>query len=163
MDQDQDFSSLRKLLASTRLELPNDTQIDQFLIEFHRRQRAQLLVPQSIWARAIAWTKERVAHFELLPSLSYTSAFAAIAIVACVSLSQQVQVTQVDGQSKLTFRMPSHDTSFAMVPGSFVPASGVSPKIGDSANFALNRADSTATRYVLANNSPGAYDKTVAF
>src|SRR5258708_3538961 len=163
MEQDQDFSSLRALLALKRLDMAKDTQVDQFLTEFHNRQRAQLLVPQSMWARATGWIKQRVAGFELIPSLSYGSAFAAIVIMACLSLSQQVQVTQVDGQSKLTFRMPAQDTSFAMVPGSFVPASNASPKIGYSATFAPNRTDSTATRYVLANNSPGAYDATVAF
>jgi len=163
MDQNQDFSSLRNLLALKRLDMPQDTQVDQFLIEFHRRQRAELLVPQPIWTRAFAWMKERMAGFELVPSLSYASAFAAIAITACVGLSQQVSVTEVDGQSKLTFRMPTHDTSFAMVPGSFVPASNLSPKLSDSPNFTPTRTDSAATRYVLANNSPGAYDATVAF
>jgi hypothetical protein len=163
MDQDQDFSALRNLLALKKLDMPQDTQIEEFLIELHRRQRAQLLVPQTVWTRAIAWTKERVAGFELVPSLSYVTAFAAIAITACVSLSQQVQVTEVDGQSKLTFRMPTHETSFAMVPGSFVPTSNLAPKISDSPNFTPNRTDSAATRYVLANNSPGAYDATVAF
>ena len=52
MDQDQDFSALRNLLALKRLDMPKDTQVNQFLIEFHRRQRAQLLVPQSRWTRA---------------------------------------------------------------------------------------------------------------
>jgi hypothetical protein len=163
MEQDQDFSALRKLLALQRLDLPEDTQVDEFLVEFHRRQRAQLLVQAPIWARGFAWVKERIAGLEVIPSLSYGSAFAALAIVACVSLSQQVQVTQVDGQSRLTLRMPTHDTSFAMVPGSFVPAANVSPKLGDSPNFAPSRADSAATRYVLANNTPGAYDATAAF
>ena len=163
MDQDQDFSSLRNLLALKKLDMPNDTQIDQFLIEFHRRQRAQLLVPQPIWTRAFAWMKERVAGFELVPSLSYASAFAAIAITACVSLSQQVQVTEVGGQSKLSFRMPTHETSFAMVPGSIALASTVSPKLSDSPSFTPSRTDSAATRYVLANNSRVAYDATVAF
>lgn len=163
MDQNQDFSSLRNLLALKRLDMPQDTQVDQFLIEFHRRQRAELLVPQPVWTRAIAWMKERVAGFELVPSLSYASAFAAIAITACVSLSRQVQVTEVGGQSRLTFRMPTHETSFAMLPGSFVPASTISPKLSDSTNFTPNRTDSAATRYVLANNSHGAYDATVAF
>ena len=163
MDQDQDFSSLRNLLALKRLDMPNDTQVDQFLIEFHRRQRAQLLVPEPVWTRALAWMKERMAGFELVPSLSYASVFAAIAVTAFIGLSQQVQVTEVDGQSKLTFRMPTHETSFAMVPGSFVPASNVSPKLSDSPNFTPNRTDSAATRYVLANNPHVAYDATVAF
>src|ERR1700677_172322 len=108
MDQDQDFSVLRNLLALKKLDMPQDTQVDQFLIEFHRRQRAQLLVPQSLWARSLAWMQEKVSGFQFIPSLSYGSALAAIAIVACVGLSQQVvQVTQVDGPSRLTFRMPT--------------------------------------------------------
>jgi hypothetical protein len=165
MKQDQDFSSLRNLLASTRLDLPKDTQVDQFLIEFHRRQRAQLLVPQSVLSRSIAWMKEQMARFELIPSLSYGSAVAAIAITAFVGLSQQVQVvTSVDGQSKLTFRMPTHETSFAMVPGSLVSTSNFVPtKLSESPNFTPNRTDSTATRYVLANTSQGTHDATVAF
>jgi hypothetical protein len=164
MDQDNDFSSLRALLASTRLDLPQDTQIDQFLAEFHHRQRVQLLAKRSVFTRAASWMKEKVAGLELVPSLSYASVAAAIAITACVGISQQVQVvTNNDGQSRLTFRMPNHDTSFAMVPASFSPAATPSPKIGEAASFSPNRTDSSATRYVLANNSPGAYDKTVAF
>jgi hypothetical protein len=163
MDQDQDFSALRNLLALKRLDMPQDTQVDEFLVEFHRRQRAQLLVPQSVWARATGWMKERVAGLQLVPSLSYASAFAAIVITACLGLSQQVQVTQVDGQSKLTFRMPSRDTNFAMMPGSFVPAPSLSPtKSNDGPSFNPIKTDSATTRYVLATTH-GAYDPTVAF
>ncbi len=155
---------MRNLLAMTRLDLPQDTQVDQFLIEFHRRQRAQLLVPQSLWARSLAWLKERAAGLELMPSLSYGGALAAIALTAFIGLSQQVQVTSVDGQSKLTFRMPTHETSFAMVPGSFGSAAGILPtKSSDSPNFTPSRTDSSATRYVLANNFQGTHDATVAF
>lgn len=163
MDQDQDFSSLRNLLALKRLDMPQDTQVEEFLTEFHRRQRAQLLVPQSVWARGLSWMKEKVAGFQLVPSLSYGSAFAAIALVACIGFSQQVQVTDVGGQSTLSFRMPSHDTSLAMVPGSFAPSAVIAPKLGDSPNFTPARSDSAATRYVLATNSQGAHDATVAF
>ena len=164
-NQDQDFSALRSLLALKRLDMPNDTQVDQFLIEFHRRQRAQLLVPESLLSRISAWMKERVAGFQLVPSLSYASALAAIAITACVGLSQQVQVTQsADHAFQLSFRMPAHDTSFAMLPGSFGAMSNAAPKQGDSLNFTPSRSDSAATRFVLAtNNSHGAYDATVAF
>jgi hypothetical protein len=107
--------------------------------------------------------KESAARFELVPSLSYASVVAAVALAAFLGLSQQVQVTDVDGQAKLSFRMPSHETAFAMVPGSFVSASSISPKVSDSLNFNSTRSDSAATRYVLANNSHGAYDTTVAF
>jgi hypothetical protein len=167
MDQNDDFSALRQLLASTRLDLPQDTQVDQFLAEFHHRQRVQMLTKQSLFARATGWVTEKVSGLELLPSrstLSYALGAAAITAMAVIGLSQQVQVvTQSGGQSALTFRMPSHDTSFAMMPASFSPLATTSPKLSDSASFTPNRTDAAATRYVLANNSPGAYDKTVAF
>ena len=111
----------------------------------------------------MAWMKERMAQFDLVPSLSYATVAAAIAITAFVGLSQQVQVTQVDGQSRLTLRMASHDTSLAMVPASFTPSAILSPKLSDSPNFNPVRNDAAATRYVLANNSQGAHDATVAF
>ena len=163
MDHNQDFSSLRNLLALKRLDMPQDTQVDQFLIEFHRRQRAQLLKPEPVWTRALVWMQERMAGFALVPSLSYASVAAAIAITAVVGLSQQVQVTQVDGQSKLSLRMPGRDASFAMVPGSLVSTANASPTLNDSPTFTPTRIDSAATQYVLANNSHGAYDATVAF
>jgi hypothetical protein len=161
-DQDPDFSSLRALLALTKLEMPQDTQIDEFLVELHRRQRAQLLASPSMPARVVAWIRERVGEVAWIPSLSCLAAFASIAIVACLSLTQQVQVAGVAGQS-LSFRLPSHDTSFAMVPGSFVPALNVAPRSSDSPNFTPSRTGSAATCYVLATNSHGAYDATVAF
>lgn len=160
MDQNQDFSELRNLLALKRLEMPADTEVNRFLIEFHRRQRVQLLVPATPWARLMDWVKARVEGLELVPSLSYASAFAAIAITACVGLSQQVQVTQVDGQSRLSFHMPTQQTSFAMLPTTF--ASAPAQKVADSQNFTPSRTDST-TRFVLASNTHGAYDATVAF
>jgi hypothetical protein len=163
MDQDHDFTALRELLASTGQDMPQDTQVDQFLIEFHRRQRAQLLVPQSMWARSAAWMQERIAGLQLVPSLSYAGAVAAIAVTVCLSLSQEVKVTHVDGQSKLAFRMPARDASFAMVPVSLGVASPIASKAGESPNFTSARNDSSATRYVLATNSHGAYDATVAF
>ena len=58
MDQDQNFSSLRKLLALKKLDTPKDTEVERFLIEFHRRQRAGVSVPDSAWDRFTAWVGE---------------------------------------------------------------------------------------------------------
>lgn len=161
MEQNQDFSALRNLLAIKRLEMPMDTEVNRFLIEFHRRQRAQLISPVSPWAHAMAWLQERLESFQLIPSLSYASAFAAIAVVAFVGLSQQVQVTHEAGQYQLSLHMPASDSSFAMLPATFGATPGVSQKSSDSLSFSPNRTDST-TRFVLAN-SHAAYDANVAF
>jgi len=161
MNQDQDFSALRNLLALKRLEIPMDTEVNRFLIEFHRRQRARLLVPATPWARATAWVKERLAGFELVPSLSYGSAFAAIALTAFIGLSQQVQVTHApSGQYKLSLHMPTGDSSsFAMLPASL---SATPSKTTNSLIFSPSHSESTATRFVLANTH-AAYDANVAF
>ena len=50
MNYQESESGLKKiqaLLAEKRLEVPADTEVDRFLIELHRRQRAQLLKRQS--------------------------------------------------------------------------------------------------------------------
>ncbi len=164
MEHEQDFSKLRQLLAAQKRELPCDPQVDQFLIELHRRQRVQLLKPASPWARATAWLQEKVAGLELVPSLSYGAALAAIAFAAIVGLSQQVQVTSQAGQPlQLSLRMGAHDNNaFALVPTSFSSLATPS-KATEGMNFEPSRSDTTTTRFVLANASPRAYDATVAF
>ncbi len=163
MDHNQDFSALRNLLALKKLETPMDTDVDRFLIEFHRRQRAQLLVPASVWVRAWVWLKERASSLELVPSLSYASAFAAIALTAVLGLSQQVQITHNDaGQPQLSLRMTSNQSSFAMIPASFGSINMTSK--ADNLSFTPSRSDApVATRFVLANNSHSAYDANMAF
>jgi hypothetical protein len=162
MERNDDFASLRNLLAIKRLELPMDTEVNRFLIEFHRRQRAQLLVPASRWTQFSEWCKERAASFGLVPSLSYASAVAAIALVAFMGLSQQVQVTHVDGGGyKLSLLTPGHDPALAMIPTSFAVATNASHRNLAPATFGAGGAQAT-TRFVLANSHPG-YDATATF
>jgi hypothetical protein len=161
MEPTNDFSKLRNVLALKRLELPMDTEVNRFLIEFHRRQRAQLLVPESLWSRATAWMKERAADFGIVPSLSYGCAVAAIALAAFVGLSQQVQVTNVDGQYKLSLLSPSHDPALAMIPASFSNISLPARRASAPATFGAVGSQAT-TRFVLANSHPG-YDASATF
>jgi hypothetical protein len=163
MNEDHDFSALRSLLALKKQDYPQDTQVEQFLVEFHRRQRAQLFVRKSLLSGAVAWIKERLAALDPVPSLSYATVAVAIGLTAFLGLSQQVAVTNTDGQTKFSFRMPLHETSFAMLPGTLLPSVNVSPKLIESPNFTPSRSDAAATRYVLANTTPGANDTTVAF
>jgi hypothetical protein len=163
MNEDHDFTALRNLLALQRHDLPQDTQVEEFLTEFHRRQRAQLFVRKSLMRSAVAWVKDRLTALDPVPSLSYAAVAAAITLTAFLGLSQQVAVTNSDGQTKFSFRMPLHESSFAMLPGSLLQPASVSPKLSESPNFTPSRSDATAARYVLANNTPGANDATVAF
>jgi hypothetical protein len=162
MEHDPLDASLRNLLALRRLELPEDTEVNRFLIEFHRRQRAQLLVPQSAWARSMVWLKERTEGFRLVPSLSYASTFAAIALMTFLGFSRQVQVTQAaDGQYRLSLHMPSTDSTLAMLPASLSRAAAT-PAHTDNYTFTSSPAKPRATRFVL-ENSRLAYDATAAF
>ena len=161
MEHDPLDSALRNLLALRRLEMPEDTEVNRFLIEFHRRQRAQLLTPQSAWARSFLWLKESIEGLGLVPSISYASSFAAVALMAFLGFSQQVQVAHSDGQYKLAFHMPNNDSALAMLPASLtretVAASKTDPMI-----FTSSPAKPSATRFVLENTRL-AYDATAAF
>lgn len=164
MNDNHDFSALRNLLALKKNDYPKDTQVEEFLAEFHRRQRAQLFVRKSLVSSMMAWVQERIASFDPVPSLSYATVAAAIAVTAFLGLSQQVAVTtNSEGQTRFTFHMPVHETSFAMLPGTLLPSVSVSPKLSESPNFTPSRTDAAATRYVLAKTTPGANDATVAF
>jgi hypothetical protein len=163
MDPHDDFAALRNLLALKRLETPMDTEVDRFLIEFHRRQRAQLLVPQSRMRQALSWMRETAAGLGIVPSLSYASAVAAIALAAFLGLSQQVQVTQSpSGQYKLSLLNPSRDASLAMIPGSFGNTSLAARKSSAPASTTFGANRDATTRFVLASAHPG-YDSTATF
>ncbi len=165
MNDNNDFSALQNLLALKKNDYPKDTQVEEFLVEFHRRQRAQLFVRKSLWTSALTWVKERVASLDPVPSLSYASVAAAIALTAFLGLSQQVAVTtNSDGQTKFSLRMPTtHEGSFAMLSSTLLPSDNASPKLTEAVNFTPSRSDAAATRYVLANTTQGANDATVAF
>lgn len=153
MERNDDFASLRNLLAIKRLEIPMETEVNRFLIEFHRRQRAQLMVPASTWSRTREWLRS----LKLAPSLSYGSAFAAIALVAFMGLSQQVQVTHVDGGYKFSLLTPGHDPEMAMIPA----LTTLTKKAAAPATFGAGTPQAT-TRFVLANSHPG-YDASATF
>ena len=111
----------------------------------------------------MAWLRERASSFELVPSLSYATAFAAIAITAVIGFSRQVQVTHDSGgQYRLSLNMPSNQSSFAMIPASFGTVTTAAK--ADSLSFTPSQSGTpTATRFVLANNSHSAYDANMAF
>jgi hypothetical protein len=162
MEHDPLDPALRNLLALRRLELPEDTEVNRFLIEFHRRQRAQLLVPQSAWARALLWLKEGAQNLGLVPSLSYASGFAAVALMAFLGFSQQVQVTQAAGTYNLSFHMPNNDSALAMLPASLTRQTVAAAAKTDPMVFTSSPAKPSATRFVLENTRL-AYDATAAF
>jgi hypothetical protein len=152
MDHDHDFSSLRNLLALRRLDVPMDTEVNRFLIEFHRRQRAQLLVRETLWSRLQAWMGGKI------PSLSYASGLACLAILAILPLSNRTPATGGVGRYQLSLNAPSTSAAPALVSTAYVrDASAAS---NDLTFRPSARGD--ATRFVLASTRV-AYDATAAF
>ena len=162
MENEHDFSALRNLLALRKLQTPMDTEVNRFLIEFHRRQRAQLLAPQSRWARAVTWLREYAEGFQLVPSLSYGSSFAAVALLAFLAFSQQVQVRPSESHYKLALGLPGSDSVQAVTPVSFVRDSSPASDKLESLTFTPAAPKTGPTRFVLANTRV-AYDATAAF
>ena len=154
MDHETDFSALRNLLALRRLDVPMDTEVNRFLIEFHRRQRAQLLVKETAWVRLTAWLGEKV---RIVPSLSYASGFAAIALLGLLAVSAPQRVTATVGHYQLSLSMPGAPSTFALLPTAYHRDASSS-----RSDTFTSSARSNATRFVLAN-SRVAYDATAAF
>src|SRR5580692_9476952 len=111
MKHETDFTALQNLLALKRLETPADTEVDRFLIELHRRQRAGILVPESHLDRALAWMRGLVENIRPMPSLIGAGALAAVAIVGVLGLAPQAQVASSDGSYHLSFSLPTKDAA----------------------------------------------------
>jgi hypothetical protein len=162
MKHETDFSALQNLLALKKLEMPLDTEVDRFLIEFHRRQRAGLLVPESRLDRVVSWLRGLVENLQPVPSLAGVGAFAAIAIACIIGLAPQSPADSSSGAYNLSFSLPTRDAAFAMIPASYTRTTtlGSSAK-SDSLSF-TPAARPAATRFILSNPRV-AYDATAAF
>jgi hypothetical protein len=162
METHPEAAKLRNILALKRLEMPLDTGVDRFLIEFHRRQRAQLLVPASPWTRFGSWVQEKVSGLSALPTYSYAGAFAAIVVITLVGFSQPSAVTPSGTRAStpgFAFHLLApHDGTLAMLPALHLTPAVATTTPQDEPNFAA-KAD-TATRFVLAK--PLTSEATVA-
>src|SRR5271155_479168 len=119
MKHETDFTALQNLLALKRLETPVNTEVDRFLIELHRRQRAGILVPESRLDRAFAWLRSLVENLRPMPSLIGAGAMAAVAMACFLGFSPQAEVASSDGSYHLSFSLPTKDAAFAMIPAAF--------------------------------------------
>ena len=164
MDQFND-DEIGKLLRFKRHEQPPPGYFDNFLHEFHRRQRAELL-RQPLWR--VAWQRAHDFMFQLnVPTLaSYPAAAAAIVVLATVlslkvsqtpnpvdvaTLSPRavVDVTQADPAWSLSSPVAMRDlgaTPFRMAPGT----------------ARTHRTTASTPRYVL-DSTPVSYEAALRF
>jgi hypothetical protein len=161
MKHETDFSALQNLLALKKLEMPLDTEVDRFLIEFHRRQRAGLLVPESRLERAVSWLRGLVENLQPVPSLAGVGAVAAVAIVCILGFAPQSPANSSSGAYNLSFSLPTKDAAFAMIPAAYTRTTFGSSAKSDNLSF-TPAARPAATRFILSNPRV-AYDATAAF
>jgi hypothetical protein len=161
MKHETDFSALQDLLSLKKLEMPVDTEVDRFLIELHRRQRAGILVPESRLDRAAAWLRGLVENLRPMPSLIGAGAIAAVAVACVLGFGPQAEVASSDGSYHLSFSVPAKDSAFALIPAAFTKAMLGSPAKSDNLSF-TPAAHPSATRFILSNPRV-AYDATAAF
>lgn len=86
MQQDEDFSDVQKLLRLKRYETPGPDYIDNFLKDFHQRQRSEL-IKTPLWRIAADRVQAFFSGFQV-PKLAYAGAFAAVALSVVGAVSQ---------------------------------------------------------------------------
>lgn len=113
IQQDPQFDKLRRLLAVKRHERPPSDYFENFLGEFHRRQRAEPL-------HHAGWWEQLREFFRAEPLLAARYALgSAIAVLLCVNIYYMTHPSPIRGGSEMAAIKPA--TNFALNLPEFVP------------------------------------------
>jgi hypothetical protein len=107
MDEFND-SEIARLLRLKRYEQPPPGYFENFLHEFHRRQRDELL-RQPLWRICFERAQNFMSQLDVRSLASYPTAVAAMLVAAAIfslKLYQQPETARVATQSPLTLSMP---------------------------------------------------------
>jgi hypothetical protein len=107
MDEFND-NEIARLLRLKRYEQPPPGYFENFLHEFHRRQRDELL-RQPIWRICLERAQNFMSQLDIRSLASYPTAVAAVLVCAAVislKVYQQPEAARVASQSPLTLSMP---------------------------------------------------------
>ena len=148
------------LLRLKRYEQPPPGYFDNFLSEFHRRQRAELL-RQPAWK--VAWQRARDFMFELsLPQLSsYPAAAAAIVILAAVLTLKVSQAPDTGTTRPVAAADTQVDDSWSLSTPVATRDIGPTP-FRMTTESAVARGATTTPRYVL-DSTPVSYEVALRF
>ena len=165
MDELND-SEIARLLRLKRYEQPPPGYFENFLHEFHRRQRDELL-RQPLWRTCMERTHDWVLQFDVRSLVSYPAAVAAVVVcVAVISL----KIYQEPETAKVALQNPSALSAPANAEGGWTLASPVATRILRTQPLRIfdERAQThflnsgTPTRYVL-DSVPVSYEPTFTF
>src|SRR6516164_8052421 len=101
-------NEIARLLRLKRYEQPPPGYFENFLHEFHRRQRDELL-RQPVWRICLERAQKFMSQLDMRSLASYPTAVAAMLVAAAIfslKVSQQPQTARVATQSPLTLSMP---------------------------------------------------------
>ena len=107
MDEFND-NEIARLLRLKRYEQPPPGYFENFLHEFHRRQRDELL-RQPLWRICLERAQNFMSQLDMRSLASYPTAVAAVLVCAAIFLLkiyQQPETARVATQSPLTLSMP---------------------------------------------------------
>ena len=162
MDEFND-NEITKLLRLKRYEQPPSGYFENFIHEFHRRQRDELL-RQPLWRICLDRTRDFVSSFNLSTLTSYPAAVTAVLVCAAV-LSLRIYQTPVPAT------VAAQNRPVLTVPASTEPewtlASPVATRVFNTRSL-RNMNESAKThrsgtpRYVL-DSVPVSYDTTFKF
>lgn len=165
MDEFND-SEIARLLRLKRYEQPPPGYFENFLHEFHRRQRNELL-RQPLWRICMERAHDWVFQFNVRSLLSYPAAIAAVLVCAAVV---SLKIHQEPETAKVALQNPPALSAPANAEGGWTLASPVATRIfrtqplrsfdESSQTHFLNGG--TPTRYVL-DSVPVSYEPTFTF
>jgi hypothetical protein len=160
MDEPND-NEIAKLLRLKRYEQPPPGYFENFLHEFHRRQRDELL-RQPLWRICLDRAQDFVFRLNVRSLASYPAAVAAVLICAAIislKIYQQPETTQVALQSPPAISTPGAEWTLASPVGTRIFRT--QPLRSFDASTQTHRA-TTPPRYVL-DSVPVSYAPTFRF
>ena len=163
MDEFND-NEITKLLRLKKYEQPPVGYFENFLHEFHRRQRDELL-RQPLWRICVDRARDFVVSFNLSTLTSYPAAVTAVLVCAAIltlRIYQTPATPHVAVQPRAIFNVPvTADTELTLAPSTVTRVFSTQPLRNSNENARTHRA-SAPPRYVL-DSVPVSYESTFRF
>jgi hypothetical protein len=161
MDEFND-TEIARLLRLKRYEQPPPGYFENFLHEFHRRQRDELL-RQPLWRICLERAHNFMLQLDVRSLASYPTAVAAVLVCAAIfslKVYQQPETARVASQSPLTLAVPVNAEKWNLA--SPVSAQIFSTQPLRSLRESAQTHPATPPRYVL-DSVPVSYEPTFRF
>lgn len=155
-------NEIGRLLRLKRFEQPPPGYFEDFLHEFHRRQRDELL-RQPLWQIMLGRAQDFMMRLNVARLASYPVAVAAVLVCAAVFSLKVYQTPQAPTVAQITPALPAQtvrDQSWSLAEPLSTHVSASQPRVRHS-NLSTHRA-ATPPRYVL-DSMPVSYESTLRF